>query len=297
MLAAAEELGYLPDVTARGFRQGRGTSIGLLVSDLRSPLQAEIAAGVGERLDPEAFTLMVAHTTNDPDRQLEAARAFAARRVEGMVLTPLGDATSDCLQELGIPVVEVDGLPSGVATDRVLPDAEEAGRRLMRHLQDLGHRRITLVLDDSPTTSQREFASGCGIPDAGTARSGVAEGDRPVVVRTSEIGSRTQQAVPLAEATAVLAASPAIAERLWTDTLDSSQGRLRRSLAVLGDAPWMPLVSPAVTVARVDAVRLGMRAAERLMTRLRHPEADPVVERLPAEILVRDSTRPPRDTF
>ena len=108
VLAAAEELGYLPDVAARSFRHGRSTSIGLLVSDIRTPLHSQIAAGVCERLASDEYTLLVAHTPEDPARHLEAARSLAARRTDGVIITPLGGAAAAFFQRLGIPVVEVE---------------------------------------------------------------------------------------------------------------------------------------------------------------------------------------------
>jgi LacI family transcriptional regulator len=301
IIAAADELGYLPDIAARSFRTGNASTVGLLVSDLRSPLQSDIAAGVSERLAANNYTLLVAHTTRDRERQLEAARAFVARRVAGIVLTPLGDDTPRFLRQQGIPFVEVDGEPTTVPCDRVLPHGIAAGRRLWQLLHDLGHQNITVVVDDSPTATQINFAKGCngytedGRPpaDESTAQEqGEEAPDAQVaLVRTSELGPHPFTTGPLRDTSGVLAASAEIAERLWAGLAERPRTDPEVSFASFGDASWMRLVSPSVTATDLDGAGIGSRAAETLMARLARPDQELVQELVPVDIVLRDSTR------
>lgn len=286
--AAARELRYVPDIAARNFKRGRGTSVGLLVADLRDALHSDLAAGVSERLASGTLTLMASHTTFDEGRQLAAAEAFASRRVEGMIITPLGDRTTRYLQNLDIPVVEVDGMPSTSDCDRVMPDARAAGATLARHVQDLGHRRVVTVLSAAPTASHLQFAAGCA--DV----LGPPENDPAASYR--EVHEREIEAIDLDEEggrgpTAVLAASTAIAEQLWSGPFRrGARSPEQVSLAVFGEAPWMRLVEPPVTTVCYDVAELGVRAAERLLRRLAHPEEETTVELVPIELVVRGST-------
>ena len=53
--------------------------------------------------------------------------------------------------------------------------------------------------------------------------------------------------------------------------------------------------TPAVTALRTDGTELGVRAAERMLHRLMHPDEPFLVERLPGELMVRGTTRASHD--
>ncbi|OYN88364.1 hypothetical protein CGZ92_04765 [Parenemella sanctibonifatiensis] len=292
VLAAADDLGYLADVAARGFKSGRGTTVGLLVSDLRAPLHADVTVGVSDRLAGGPYTFMVAHTSKDPDRQLQLAHAFAARRVEGVILTPLGDEVHSSLHRLGVPVVEVDGFPSGEDCDRVLPAAEAAGRFYAERMDEPGFEQTLLVIDAAPTASQLELVRGCsaivGSPGGGRLRTGTL----------SELGPDPLGPDPWAAHVAVLAGTPDLGAEIWASMLRSgaSATRDRRlSLVCFGDATWMRLVVPSVSALRTDGKALGAQAAQRLMSRLEDRDAPTVIDRIPV-VFVERQTRVGRIT-
>src|SRR3954452_13812729 len=50
VLQAAESIGYVPDGNARTLRNRTSRAVGVLVSDLRNPFYANLAAGIEEQL-------------------------------------------------------------------------------------------------------------------------------------------------------------------------------------------------------------------------------------------------------
>src|SRR3954468_13083794 len=91
---AAEELGYVVDATARSLKQRSSRIIGVLVSDLRNAFYADLAYGAGRRAREAGLTMMLVDDGGRADEELEAAHAFVASRVAGVVFTPVSDAAA-----------------------------------------------------------------------------------------------------------------------------------------------------------------------------------------------------------
>jgi LacI family transcriptional regulator len=66
------------------------------------------------------------------------------------------------------------------------------------------------------------------------------------------------------------------------------------SVVGFNDMPYADRVSPPLTTVRVPQYDLGRRAAALLLETIKDPSRRPVTERIPPELVVRDSTRAPR---
>src|SRR5690554_4258995 len=82
---SARELGYVVDATARSLKQRSSRTVGVLVSDLRNAFYADLASGAGRECRARGFTMMLIDDSGLPDDELEAAEAFVALRVAGVI--------------------------------------------------------------------------------------------------------------------------------------------------------------------------------------------------------------------
>ena len=140
--AALDELGYKPNLLARGLRQGRTGILTLLLPDIAVPYFGELAHEVVERASQLGFTVMIDETSGRPQREralLDAATQSSW--VNGVLLSSLGLKARD-LAGLGShkPVVllgEVTALnspgPRRHRQRRRVPRRGPAPRRLGRH--------------------------------------------------------------------------------------------------------------------------------------------------------------------
>lgn len=83
---AAEQLGYVPNLTARALRRRKTDVIGLLVPTVTDPMHAQVLSGVHEEVTDTGFTVLFATSGGDPDHEAEAIRLFAQHRAMGMIL-------------------------------------------------------------------------------------------------------------------------------------------------------------------------------------------------------------------
>jgi LacI family transcriptional regulator len=291
----ARALGYVPDATARHLRQQASQSIGVLLSDLSNPFYAGLAAGISQQARKRQYTMMLTDDGGLPDVEAEAAEAFVALRVAGVIVTPVSAEVSSYLARQRIPVVEVDRRFAAGECDAVLVDNEGAARKVTAQLLDLGHRRISLAIDEMHWTTGRDRLAGYR---AAFAAAGVPVDDSLVVAAGWDVDTARIEIHKLLSRpeppTALFAANNVVAEAAWRAAAElnlSIPGQL--SLVSFDDTAWMSLVRPGVTAVAQDAVALGEAAVAQLVERIQAPLAPVRTVLLSATVITRGSTAPP----
>ncbi|MCU1408536.1 MAG: LacI family transcriptional regulator [Microbacteriaceae bacterium] len=298
ILAAAEDLGYVPHAMARSLRKQVSRSVGVLVSDLRNSFYADLAAGIANRARAHGYTMMLVDDQGVSGEELGAAQAFVATRAAGVIVTPLSGAVTTYLLRQNIPVVEVDRQFSAGLCDAVVVDNASVARRITDHLIDLGHRRIALLIDETDwTTGSDRYAgyqhsleeSGIDLDPTLQVSAGWSADD----ARRAAVDILARRDRP----TAVFAANNLLAEGVWRAAGDLGL-RIPDDLSVVSfdDAQWMSMVNPGITAVAQDAVALGRAAMDCLLERIEKPDGPIATVVLQAEILPRGSTAAPRST-
>jgi len=298
VLAAAEELGYVPHAMARSLRTQSSRVIGVLVSDLQNSFYADLAAGIAARARELGYTMMLVDDQGGHDEELDAARAFVATRVAGVILTPLSAAVTTYLTTQQIPVVEADRRFAPDVCDAVIIDNVGVAQRITDHLIALGHRRIALFLDESDWTTGGQRAEGYA---AALAAAGIDVDPSLQITAGWDVEEARSAAVDALAGrdrpTAVFAVNNVLAEGVWRAAGDLGI-RFPDDLSMVSfdDAQWMSMVTPGVTAIAQDAVALGRQAVDRLAARLADPDAPVATDVLGAQIRPRGSTGAPRTT-
>src|SRR4051812_7056240 len=74
ILAACDALGYVPDANAASLRARQTNTIGLLLTDLGNPFFATVASGVENTIQDAGYSLIVAGSANQHDREVKLTR-------------------------------------------------------------------------------------------------------------------------------------------------------------------------------------------------------------------------------
>lgn len=299
---AAQQLDFRLNLTASNLRRAgqRTATIGLLVEDVGNPFFAAIHRGVEDIAGPLDVGVFSASLEEDPERERRLVQAFAARRVDGIILSPTGADHGYLLSEIraGLPMVFVDRAPRGVEGDLVLTDNRVHARLATRHLLASGHRQIgflggTLTLQ----TAQERYL---GFVDA------MVEADLPIL---PSLVARDLRSVAQAErATDQLLQGDQQPTALFTAQNLLTTGAIRalnrrglqQVIAMVGfdDVEFADVLSPAVTVIAQDPRRLGQVAADLLFTRIADPDMPAQVSYVDSTLLQRGSGEiPPRSSL
>jgi len=292
--AAAERIGYVLNHNARNLRSRTSTSIGVLISDLRNPFYADLAAGIEEVLRAEGHQMVLVNDNGDPAEEMRAAETLVAMRVPGVIVTPVTAGCPKMLQDNGVHVVCADREFNRQRADVVLSDNKAGARELTEHLIALGHTRIGLLIDET------KWSTGAGRL-AGFRAAHTAAGltvDDALIAYTSfdaEAARRTTRDLLNAHrVTALVSANNVLAQGALAELKDRRLKIPQRiSLAAYDDVPWMSLVQPALTTVDQHTVEMGRACARLLLARIRDelPPRRRIV-RVPPRLVVRGSTGP-----
>ncbi|TWD84228.1 LacI family transcriptional regulator [Kribbella amoyensis] len=142
---ALTELDYVPNMSARGLRNGRSGMIGLALPDLLRPYSAEITHLVVELAHERGWGVQIEQTASEPEREYELLSKARTNLVDGLILNPVNLDDSAVMSAGPLPAVVLIGDVDQDVVSQVLIDNVEAAKDMTRHLVEQGYRRIAAV--------------------------------------------------------------------------------------------------------------------------------------------------------
>jgi LacI family transcriptional regulator len=144
--AAMEQLGFIPNGSARQLRAGRSRCLGLVVLDVTNPFFTEVARGVEDYAQAAGYAVILCNSDEADDKERRYLRVLEEQRVRGILITPVHGRAPELrrIRERGTPVVLLDR-PGSSGQCSVAVDDRRGGEIAVSHLLGLGHRRIALV--------------------------------------------------------------------------------------------------------------------------------------------------------
>ncbi|GEM45658.1 LacI family DNA-binding transcriptional regulator [Deinococcus cellulosilyticus] len=288
---AIGELGYMPNVVARGLVQGHSFSIGVMTQDIASPLYGAALLGVQETLKGTDFApIYVDGRWSALDE--EAALNRLMGRVDGIIVIGglLAAATLTHFARR-LPVVGVGRLIPEFERQCVVVDNYAGSRAAMQHLLDLGHRQIAHITGPlfQPDALERlrgytEALSEVGIP--------VRE---DLIIRGNFMEPSGAQAITQLLSlgqpfTAVFAGndSMALGARL---ALHQHGLRVPEDVSLMGfdDSYVSAYMMPPLTTVEQPMQELGSMAARKMLKLLSGEKTE--LQKVTPRLMVRDSVR------
>ena len=146
VLQVAAELDYVASPSAAGLASGQTRAVGVIVPFVTRWFYASVVQGAEELLREAGYDLLLYNLGGDQEARHRVFRTHLLRkRVDAVLvlsLTPTDDEVA-ALTKLDRPVAVVGATVNGWASVRI--DDAATARIAMRHLIDLGHRRIGYV--------------------------------------------------------------------------------------------------------------------------------------------------------
>lgn len=142
---AMQELDYVPNLSARGLRNGRSGVIGLALPDLATPFSAELAHHIVEVAHGKGWNVQIEETGSDPHREQELMTRARAQLIDGLILNPVVLDESAVKVGVSLPPVVLLGEVTQHLADRVYVDSFGAARDITLALARPGRRRIAAL--------------------------------------------------------------------------------------------------------------------------------------------------------
>ena len=287
--AIIQELGYTPNPLAKALNTGRTRTLGAVISTLDHAIFARFLKALEVTFDQHGYSLVVAATENDRERELRRARAFLEMGVEGLILSGAdhGPELRQLVDRFDVPVVLTSIYDPGADYPTIGYSNTELAALVMQHLVDTGHTRIAVVHGPSAgndrtrarVAAARSFAGRCDVRAIEVDLS--EEGGLEAVVRSARSDTMPDAFFCLSDVLAL----GALFE------LSRRGISVPGAVSVVGfdDQPWTGHTNPALTTVRVPVAEMGEAAALALIRHLE--EGNPIQQvKLDGSIVLRGST-------
>ena len=299
---AAKLFDYRPSFFARSLRKGQTFSVGVLVPDLSDGYAAQVLEGMEDVLIEEGYFYFIASHRRRQDLLEEYPRLLLSRSVEGFI------GIDTLLQhELPVPVVAVAGHKKIPGVTNVVLDQMRAAELILTHLYQLGHRKIAFMRGGSHSSDADERWE-CLMQVAKNMKLAI----RPEWLVQLELRVSTPELgyVPTVELLNRRANLPASPEGQFTAlvcyndiaaigairALREHRLRVPEDISVVGfdDIQAAAFQNPSLTTIRQPLRSMGATAAKILLRRIRAQGSDPDTVPVLPELVIRESTLPPK---
>lgn len=303
VLEAVAKLDYVPDARAQALRSGNTKTIGLIIPDIHNPHFWEFADGVEQEASAAGYHILLSSISPEDENAEDIFRDLSHRRIDGLVMVPSfiyhsaeAQKTLADMLKRRVPIVAMmsDRAGRSYNIDRVISDYRETTLEVMAHLLSLQHRRIG-------------FIYGISMPDLGTDRMDAyresleAAGltiDPDLIVKCGPTIENSYQAtrhlleLP-ARPTAILAINDLLAIGALRAIKDLNLN-VPQDISLVGydDISMAKYLVPRLSTASKNGKQLGQEATRLLLARLQDPERPRQEVRLPARLILRESTGP-----
>jgi LacI family transcriptional regulator len=300
VLEAVEELGYRPNGLARQLVLKRTSTLGVVVGDLANPFYGELVKLLERHAHERGYTTTVSNTDGRVEREAARVAALIEQRVAGIAMLQFSGDRSilDDLIADGIAVVVVSSTDARV--DSVGVDETHGVSLAVRHLAELGHRRIAyvtspLVEDRTNRARHDSFATACA--DAGCEQAATLSLDVEAVLAQAP-GAIDELADVLGDgsgATGFAAANDIVAVAL-VEAVERLGASVPRDVSVVGfDGIGLgALARIGLTTVAQPREQLAVAGIRLLLDRIESgPAAPPRQVLLEPQLVVRSTTAPP----
>ncbi|HSH82935.1 MAG TPA: LacI family DNA-binding transcriptional regulator [Herpetosiphonaceae bacterium] len=297
VVAAADELQYVPNAHAQALARASTSTVGVIVHDVSDPYFSEITRGIQRVASRAGRLVMICNTYLDLDRELAYVRLLHAQRVEALIVAGAGYDDRAFSQKLSAQLGAFTAAGGRavlvgrhrVAGDTVVADNTGGARAAAEALIALGHQRIGVINGPSLLTTTRDRLEGfrAMLGEAGLSlpQTHIVEADfsRDGGLRATE--ELIQRAPDL---TAIFALNDTMA----VGALAALRERgivVPEEISVVGfdDIPITRDITPMLSTVHVPMVEMGVRAMELAL----EPHASEWrFEHFPTTLVLREST-------
>jgi LacI family transcriptional regulator len=138
--AAAKKFEYRPNLHARMLRTRVTNTVGLIVPEVSEGYFTGVMLGIEQYLQQEGYLYFTVSHLGRPDLIEEYPQLLMNRAVDGFLMV-----NTELRHKVPLPVVGISSHSKTLGVTNVILDHNRAAKLALRHLYDLGHRRIAFM--------------------------------------------------------------------------------------------------------------------------------------------------------
>ncbi len=289
---AIQELQYEPSMLGRNLRNSESRIVLILIPSISNPFYFEVIKGIENMALSQNYSILLCETDSKPEKE-EIYFDLVRKKVADGIISMDPAVNAETLKELSAhyAIIQCSEYGGGIDIPYVTIDSEEASYRAVKHLIQIGHKKIALMNSDEKFLYARERRMGYeralreyGLPFISD-----------FVVYTHDLGfEHGQQAMRKIlqledRPTAVFAVSDVLAIGALKE-INTSGLHVPNDIAVVGfdKIDFSNMTNPALTTVAQPMYKMGSVAARMLIDKIQGKPVDSVV--LGHELVIREST-------
>lgn len=293
VLEAIQELDYRPNQTARSLVTRKTSTIGVVSCGSSQYGPSQMVYGIEQAARDAGYHVIITNITElTRDQITEGIDHLMMQQVDGIILiTPLIVNVNEIKDLLpNVPYVLIDA-PWGIDLPTVMIDQVSGGRKMIRHVLDLGHRDIAFITGPMHWCDAKYRLEGWqhemqaeNLPmDLIIESDWSADGGYTATQKLLKGGHKF---------TAIVAANDQMALGA-IHALKEAGIRVPDQVSIVGfdDIPEAAHFDPPLTTMRQNFPLLGKRGVTHLLERLNDPQIDVHQSLIQAQIVVRKSVK------
>ena len=145
----ARDANFRVSAVGRSLATGCTNSLGVVVTALSDPFVAQVIPGIEDTANARGYSVILASSRADPEREMKVVQSFEERRVDGIIVmaSRVGSVYAPVLAAMNIPIVLINSYHPGGFIHSVSIDNVAGSRSATRFLIQLGHKRIGYIGD------------------------------------------------------------------------------------------------------------------------------------------------------
>ncbi|WP_308638021.1 LacI family DNA-binding transcriptional regulator [Paenibacillus silvisoli] len=304
---------FQPNALARSLIKKETGMIGIILPDITNPFFPEVLAGLEQEARSNGYTFFLCDTgSSNQDhnvqyqRESEYLNILMEKQVDGIIMLGGRIDLDKCSREMAkevaevnkrVPVVLINGNLPGAKFHRVIVDEVSGAKQATEHLIGLGHKDIAFIggYKQMSNTVKRLEGYSLAMEQAGlpvredwiiTGGFSVDAGKAFLNALLAMGGPRPTAIVCANDLSAIGAIKAAAKAGL----------RVPEDLSIIGydDIPLAANVIPELTTMSLKCLELGRTAASILHLLISRGEGTELLTTLQPELVIRESTAPPR---
>ena len=289
VMEAVALLNYQPNLVARSLKVKETRTIGLILTNITSPVTPPLVRVVHEFANNLGFDTLIASTEENIRTEIAAVTSMLSKRVDGLIISPSNSSEYEHLRYANslIPVVAIERQVVGMSS--VITNNHVISYQAAKHMLDHGRRKIGLIHMPLHGINTRERYNGI--------RQALIENncfDPNLFRETDYFGFSAfeiaSDLISQSHVDTIMTTSQSIAigafkacKKLGVPIPDQ--------VAIFGydDVPWMELTSPALTTTRQPIIDMARRACEILFECISSESICHDIETLESQLIIRNS--------
>lgn len=145
VVKTAKEMGYRPNVIARGLVTRVTKTIGVIIPDILNPIFGEITTGIIETANEMDYDVFLCISNWNEQKEEDNIHIMQQKQVDGIIIKNVCDADSRLLNELNVPVVLYETWAAESRLSSVSTDNERGGYLAAKHIIECGYKKPAMI--------------------------------------------------------------------------------------------------------------------------------------------------------